>query len=1172
MRKVFEQIRSQTGYDFLYTDAVLADIKPISIQVKNEDLKTVLNKLFEGQSLEYRIENRFVVISKKRSDPLARDIEKNVPALKQDSVIYRGTVFDETGQPLVGASVLIKGSSKSTRTLDKGLFVIFGPMKATLVFSYIGYGNQEIQVRGEDALKPMHVVLKPASTDLEGVSIVGTGYQEIPKERATGSFEVITAKQLEHSTSPSLLRRLEGITTSMDFRNDTRPTNSSTYNKNNTSILNTLSIRGRNTLENLLSSNFTGSPLVVIDGIASAYSIDFVNPDDVESITVLKDAASASIWGSRAANGVLVIKTKKGGFNRDPRVSFNSNVTASDKIDLFYARMMSVSDFIDAQQYRFEREYPLADYPLGSSPLGAVDLVQAQYPASPVFEILNSQRNGSIDGATAKARLDALRGNDVRRDYNRYFLQNPVTQQYSLSIDGGSKAVAYRLSGGYTHILENTKKAGADRFSLAYNGAFKLTRNLTLNSTIAYIQNNKSGQSTASPFTGAFKEAPIYPYTRLADEMGNPLVVPRDYRPAFLDLLESTYGSKILNMRWRPLDDINEGSLKERAQTLDLNASAIYQISKVFSANLTYNYSKTQLLARDLAGADSYYMRNLINRYTNPTTFDRPIPLGGQYLTTDSRSEQHTLRGLLNASKNWNDRHEISAVAGVDVSQDFGTNQLMRFYGYDEKTLRFNTLLDYKTFHPFLFKTADGASTGSIPAENFDITDNKVRTYSVFSNIAYTYNQKYSLSASARKDASSEFGSGTNRRGTPFFSLGAAWDISKEGFFDFPALSYLKLRATYGYNGNVNPRVTADPRIEYKGSNNGTTGLPYATADNVYSNKELRPERTGMFNLGLDFTSKGNRISGTVEYYDKRTKDLIKDAMTDPTLGYNRIVFNSGNLHGYGIDANLNTLNIRGRGFSWNSNFLFSYNRVKVTKLYTAPNTLAYIATGEGNGNYNEGYDLNRIFAWRWMGLDPQTGDPRVILNGKTMTIKGAEPELATATVSDLRYMGSGVPVYYGSFRNTFSFKGFSASFNLLYKLGYYARRPIYSMVQYATLFSSFDNIQGEEYARRWQKPGDERTTNVPSMLYSSGFDGSNRDLIYRQSDINIIKADHIRLQEINLSYSFQKTKGFLKNPRVYANVNNLGILWRANKVHVDPDIQDYPTPRQYSFGFSTNF
>lgn len=1168
VKQVFKEIKNQTGYDVLWQSEKFNADKVIEARFNQAPLQEVINACISGQGVGFEIEDKSIVIKGKE----VSRINANPDIKFQDSVTYRGTVYDETGQPLPGASILVKGSKKSTRTLNNGIFSIHGPKQAILVFSYIGYGNQEVQVKAENALKPLRIVLTPASTDLQGVSIVSTGYQDIPKERATGSFEVITAKQLEHSTSPNLLRRLEGITTSMDLRNDTRPTNSSAYNKNNSSILNTLTIRGKNNLENLGSGNFSGSPLVVIDGIASAYNIDQINPDDVESITVLKDAASASIWGSRAANGVLVIKTKRGGFNKPARVSFNSNVTVSDKMDLFYFRTMSISDFIDAQQYRFNREYPLDAYPLGSSPLGNIDLVQAQYPTSPVFEILNSQRNGSIDETMAKAQLDALRENDVRRDYTKYFLQNSVAQQYSLSIDGGSKAMAYRLSGGYNHTMENTKKAGSDRFSLAYNAAFKPVKKLTLNTGITYIQNNRNAQSAFSPVTAAFKEAPIYPYTKLADDFGNSLIVPRDYRPGFLDLLESTYGDKVLNMRWKPLENMNEGYLKDKAHTLNFTANGDYKISEIFSASLIYNYSKTLINSRDLAGANSYYMRNLINRYTNPTTFNRVIPLGGQYLTTNQQSDLHTLRGLLNASKNWNNRHEISAVAGVDVSQNFSKNQLNRYYGYDENSLRINSLLDYKTFHPFLFKAADGASTGTIPSEVFDIIENKVRNYSLFSNIAYTFNQKYSLSASIRKDASSEFGSGTNSGGTPFFSFGTAWDITKEKFFDFPALTYLKLRATYGYNGNVNPRVPANPTIAYGGSNNTTTGFPYARADDFITNRKLRPERTGMFNLGLDFASKGNRISGTVEYYDKKTKDLIKDAMTDPTLGYNRIVFNSGDLQGYGVDVNLNTLNIQARDFSWSSNFLFSYNRVKVTKLFVPANNIAYIATGEGGSNYDEGYDLNRLFAWRWMGLDPQTGNPIVNINGQPIVVTGSEPELSTATVSDLKYMGSAVPVYYGSFRNTFSFKGFSASFNLLYKLGYYARRPINSMVQYSTLFSSFDNIQGEEYGRRWQKPGDELTTNVPSLLYSSGFDGAARDLIYRQSDINIIKADHIRLQEINLSYAFKNTKGFLKNPRVYANVNNLGIIWRANKVNLDPDIQDYPNPRQYSFGFSTNF
>lgn len=451
--------------------------------------------------------------------------------------------------------------------------------------------------------------------------------------------------------------------------------------------------------------------------------------------------------------------------------------------------------------------------------------------------------------------------------------------------------------------------------------------------------------------------------------------------------------------------------------------------------------------------------------------------------------------------------------------------------------------------------------------------DSRIRTFSAYANAAYTYKQRYTLSGSVRKDASSEFGKGTNQSGTPYYSVGAAWNTDKEKFFKVDWLSSLKLRTSFGYNGNVNPSYLARPLI-FRSFYQDFNGLYFATAGSYVSNRNLRPEKTGTLNMGLDFAFKNNWLSGSVEYYNKWTTDLITSNPTDPSMGYNYAGINTGNLHGYGIDFTLNSLNLQRGLFKWGSNLLFSYNRVKVTKLYVGEGKT--VGTGLDATGYNVGFDLSRVFAYRWAGLDPLTGDPRGYLNGQAVRIS---PDGAGTTnligignlpLSEAHYFGSSVPVYYGTFRNTFSYGQFSVSASLMYKLGYYFRRPVSDVVNYVIMFGN-NTLQGAEYATRWQQQGDELKTNVPSQVYATS--GNNRDNFYRFSDINVAKADHVRLQEINLSYALSSGKNwFIKNPKVYANVNNLGIIWRANKLGLDPDINDYPNPKTYSFGFSANF
>lgn len=1183
LAQVLKKIRTQSGLKILYANEALQQAKPVNLKLVNLPLDEALEKVFENQPLSYELKEGTIIIQKKEVSFIDAVKEKVNDFFQQDSLNYKGVVYDEKGLPMSGATVSLKGSKKAVRTTDEGSFVIYGPRRATLVFTYIGYTEKEMQVTPVDAEKIFRVTMTLASKDLTEVDIVSTGYQDISKERATGSFEVITAKQLQHSNDPNLLRRLEGITTSLDFRNTLRPTNSS--QKSRIPTVGQMTIRGRNTLGNIsTTTNTSGWPLIVIDGIASPFGTttpysgaeDLINPDDVESVTILKDAASASIWGSRAANGVIVIKTKRGALNRPVRVSFNSSINVTEKIDLFYKPQMTVSDYIDAQKLSFNQEFADPE----SDGLQDPELFTPQKFTNPIWEIMTLQRKDlNPDNPIYDQQIDALRGNDIRRDFTKYFLQNAVAQRYSLSVDGGSKNVAYRLSGAFNKNNQNTKGSSLNNFSLGYSTTVKLLKNLDFTGGITYNRQNTEGQDQANPIQATNIGMPFFPYTRLVDDHGNPAVVSRMYRPVYLDLLRQTYGDKILDMSYKPLENVNQGYLKGKIHALNLNLNTAYRISPVFSANVAYNYSKTLNGSTELRRQDSWYMRELINRFTN-SDGTRNIPLGGLLVAKNAESDRHTLRGLLNVNKTWNDKHALSAIAGVDISQDYNKQHNNQYYGYDENTLYTSNLLNYATGYSFLFPDLDGNYSSAIPVEGdvrTGFSDTRLRLFSVFSNAAYTYNNKYTISGSIRKDGSSQFGLKTNKTGTPYFSFGAGWNIDREAFYKLTRLPSLKFRATYGYNGNVNSSTLPRTVIRYSVLTGSTspTMLPFAIPSNA-PNRTLRPERTGMLNLGLDFGFKNNRISGSIEYYDKRTTDLIGSNPVDPNTGFNSISFNSGNLHGQGIDLTLNSVNLVTDAFKWESTFRLSYNRVKLTKLFVPP--VSNVGQRFGS-TFNVGYDLTSLFAYKWAGLDPETGDPRVISNGEAVTVDGTDFEVLAAIdegpVSDLRYMGSSVPVYFGSFQHAFSYRSFTLSANIMYKLGYFARRPISAVVGYAFLFPEFvgqGTLLGAEYSQRWQKPGDELRTNVPSQVYQNAINNTARDNYYQFADINVIKADHIRLQEINLGYSIKTGSRFIKNPRIYANITNLGILWRANKLGIDPDINDYPLPRTYNLGFSANF
>jgi TonB-linked SusC/RagA family outer membrane protein len=1163
--KAFEEIEKQTTYHILLTGNI-KDLKScIKISLKDADIKEAIKSCLINTNLDFTIYDKYILITNKKRGYYKFNSQT-------DSIIFRGRVLDENRQPLSGATIKLRESTKSTFSSVKGEFAIYASKKSAIIISYLGYLNKEVTLNGYDSKRNLVIQMVPGTNVLGEVNVVSTGYQEIAKERATGSFEVITKEQLQHTTDPNLLRRLEGITTSINFNNQLISSNSAnTQNIGGApSILRNLTIRGATTFSaQNNASNQSGVPLVVIDGIASPYSIDFVNPNDVESITILKDAASASIWGSRAANGVIVVKTKRGTYEKPITVSFNSNFNITDKLDLFYQKTMSVSEYIDAQIRRFNNNGVTLSAPVVNRP---------QRSISPVDEILGQQKAGQITAEQATIQLNALRGNDIRNDYTKFFLRNAVRQSYSLSFDGGNKFVSYRLSGAYDKTLNNTQNSDFNRASLNYSTSLRPFKNLELTGNIGYSIQRNNNQAVNNRITGSTND-PFYPYTRLVDDAGNSIAITKNYRPAWVDLFHSTYGDRVFNLNYVPLSDINEGYEKVRFYNININLTAAYKILPSLSANITYNYSTGNSAGNTFYTQQSYFMRDRINMYTSPGTFIRNFPVGGQLSTVDSKPVNQTVRALINYNKNWNDNHGLAMIIGTDVAQSYTKTVINTYYGYNEENLMNVNNLPYNTLiNPLLYTNSNGTLFATLPSLPNSFSYLKVRTVGVFSNAAYTYKQRYTISGSVRKDASSEFGVGTNKRGTPFYSGGLSWNIAKESFYDLKFLPRLQLRGTFGYNGNVNPRTSANPFIGYS-TDPGGNGLYYAEflqSDNGVSNSKLRAEKTGVFNIGLDYGFTNNRISGAVEYYDKKTTDLITGAPVDPTTGFSTLLINTGNIHAWGMDFTLNSINIQKGKISWTSNFLFSYNRVKVTKLYTnATQTAGTVILGVGPATYNVGYDLSRVFAFRWAGLDPVTGDPRGYLNGQIVSIANttagtnAQVGIEAAPVSTAKYFGSAVPVYFGSLRNTFSYAKFSISANIMYKLGYYFKRGgITGPVSYISLFNN-RSLLGEEYSRRWQKPGDELYTNVPSLTFPLA---SNRDSFYANSEINVLKGDHIRLQEVNLSYAFDKRNWHLRNSRLFFNVSNLGVLWRANKLGIDPDTFDYPIPRTYSFGFSTNF
>jgi TonB-dependent starch-binding outer membrane protein SusC len=1036
----------------------------------------------------------------------------------------RLTVVSATdGKPIAGATAVFKSGKAAAVTKTDGGFETTCILTEDLTVFAGDYAPFTITAGTE---LPAVIKLDVLSKQLEEV-LVSTGLQQIPRERATGSFEIISNKLYNEQTGTHVTDRLEAIANGLYFEKKTSQGS------------NRITIRGLSTIQG------ARAPLIVLDDFPFEGDINSINPNDVESITILKDAAASSIWGTRAGNGVIVITTKKARLNQPLRVELNSNVTNGKKPDLFYYNHISSSDFIDAEQFLYSKGYYTSQINSNS-----------RTPLSPVVELLIKKANGSLPAAEADARINAMRNQDSRHDFNRYMYTKMLNQQYAITLRGGSPKAAYLFSAGYDNNQGNLQEK-YNRLTLKSENMFTLSNRLQLTAGMSYAQGQaqagRTGYDKISTVNGS-----LPPYVLMADSAGNAIPVMKQYRQAYTD---TAGGGKLLNWNYYLLDDYTHVQNKNRISLLNGNLGLQYKVFKGLSAWVKYRYELQTGDNSTLYDEQSFIARNLVNsfsqlnRSTGVVTYI--VPKGGILVSAVSRQETHNLRGQLNYTTGFRN-HEINAIAGAEVRSAVANGSSSRTYGYYPGILGFSAV-DYVNQYPGFVSGA----LNSIPNDQI-YSGTASRFISFYGNAAYTFKKRYGVSVSGRRDASNLFGVRTNDKWTPLWSAGVSWDVSREKWFRFKTISFLKLRTTYGVSGNADPTKSGYTVLDYTVSSTYTF-LPTATISQ-FANPDLRWERTAMFNIGVDFKAFNNRLQGSVEYYRKKGKDLLGFEAVDYTaVATNRIAKNVADMKGSGWDIALNSINID-RKLQWTSSLNFNTNTDKVTKYLLNSRSAVNYLNGGLNISAVEGRPVYGVYAYAWAGLDAN-GDPTGYLNGQRS--KDYNSLLGTAyPIDSLKYMGRALPAVFGSFGNTVSYKGLSVTVRITFKAGYYYLR---NSINYSNLFGS---RQGNgDIALRWQNPGDETITDVPAMKYPAD---SRRDQFYNNAEILVEKGDHIRMQYITLNYNLKTVLPKLKMQQldVYVNMNNPGLLWQAGKKGVDPDYRENTilTAKSFVFGVRASF
>lgn len=1125
LKEIFRSIQKQTGLRVMApVDAVDMNERVSNVHFVNGSIQTVLSYILKDRDVQFLLKDNIILLRKGKPISQATEVQTSAK-----SIDITGSVTDTLGNPLIGATVKQLETGAGTVTNQSGAFILHTNARANISISFTGYVPQVIQVPANDAIG--RVSLREDIKNIKGIEVYSTGYQQIPKERATGSFDLISNKLFNQQVSTNVLDRLEPIANGLQV------------NKKINGSAGQIIIRGLSTI------NGPKSPLIILNNFPYEGSLDNINPNDVATITILKDAAAASIWGTRAGNGVIVITTKQPSYSNQMRVDVTSNITVVQKPDLFKLKTIAPNDFVDAESFLFSQGF----YDSREQD------TYTRGPLSPVVEILIKQRDGLITADQAQSEIAKYRTHDVRSDYEKYFYSPAVNQQYAVSMQAGTDKLAWLLSTGYDRNL-NELKAKEGRVTIRSENSFRPSEKLELKAGITYTSNNtSSGRPQFADLSTTFGNIPVYSY--LADRNGKALPLLKDYRQPFIDTF---YTGKLLDWNYYPTTDYKNIDATINNKDFLLSGSAKYTPLKWLSFTLNYQWERQTTESNTTYGKNSYYARNLINLYTqiNPETNEitRPIPLGGIRNNNIGVLDAKSFRSQVVVNKGTK-IGDFNGLVGMEVRQSATSGSSFTAYGYDHNNL-LSSSVDYVNLYPNII---NGNASRIPDGTGFSATENRFVSY--FANLAYTYKDRYIFSSSARTDASNLFGVKSNDRWTPLWSAGLSWQISKEKFYKSELIPYLKARITYGFSGNVDQSLSALTVIQ-AAYTNPYTNTP-ATITTKFYNPSLKWEKVGMTNLALDFSLRNNIISGSIDFYHKKGVNLYGPTPIDYTVGVGQPVLtkNVASISGNGFDFQLNSTNID-KQIRWTTTLNLSNHSDKVISYYQQDQTANKYANGGLSISAIEGKPIYSIFSYKWRGLDPSTGDPQGILDGQKskdyVALTGA-----TSSVRDLLYNGPGMPSIYGSFSNTISYRGISLAINFLYKFGYYFHRE---SISYNNFINSY--VGHADYSKRWKKPGDEKYTYVPSFAYPN-VDG--RDDFYNGSEILVEKGDNIRLQYINLSYAFPNTilkRLGLTKLSIFAYASNLGIIWRANKEKIDPDYSESQPPIQksFSFGLQTSF
>lgn len=1071
-------------------------------------------------------------------------------------------ISSEDNMPLIGASVYIKAEDLSKDgnsptitgviTDIDGKFNISVPEGVTRLFcSYVGHEVQELKlVPGKNQYE---ITLFPSAQVLDAVVV--TGYQTVERRKLTAAVGKLNISDETIGAVKSIDQALAGQIAGLSVTSTSGAPGAPAK----------IRIRGTSSL------NGTQDPLWVLDGIPlegtdvpqsnvlndvsniQQSSIAGLNPADIENITVLKDAAATAIYGARAANGVIVITTKKGKVGK-PVINFSSKFTYMPTLSTNRLNMLNSQEKVD-----LELELLRSNFAYGDNKGGVSKIISS-------YGLTDAYKKGGWSALTPEAQTDISRLRNTETDWGDILFRDAFNQEYSLSLSGGNERVTYYTSIGYYQENGNVKGVGLDRLNIVAKTSYKVNRMLKFG--VSLFVNRRNNKTYLTDTYGLVN--PVY-YSRKA----NPYYQPFDANGNYV------YDFDVQN---NSDTDLGFNIFEERKNTS--NEETINALSSIFDAELRFNDKlkfTTQLglqldkaSKEQIADKESFSMRIIRknSKYWDSASQSNKyfIPDGGVHKAYENTNSQITWKAMGEYRDSFNDIHELEVMVGTELRKTWYETLFSAGYGFDRQTL---------TTKPVVFPDEDRARQFPLHQKTY-----KENAYvSFFSTASYSLMNRYTFGGSIRFDGSDLFGVDKKYRYLPLYSVSGLWRLSNEPFMQGTRkwMDNLAFRVSYGIQGNIDKNTSPFLLGKYIVDNILPGGSEHMIDINSAPNKKLRWEKTQSVNVGLDFSVLNQALNLSVDYYYRKGTDLIGKQMLPLETGFVSTNINWASMVNKGVEVSLSTRNVATKNFSWYTNLNFAYNNNKVLR-----EAIPEAQTIPGR----EGYPVDAIFAIKTAGLDEEGYPLFYDKEGEKVTLKELyrlqDPFGLGFTVnSDVTpaeersfysYIGSQDTPYTGGLINTFSYKNWELTANLSFNLGGYVRTtPSYNFIN----FDRGQNVNSD-ILDRWTP--ENTNGRLPALITSEKradeyYWYDQKSEIYKNLDIWVKKLNYFRLQNLRLGYRLPEkmTKSLgMGSASVAIEGRNLLVFGSSYKNFLDPEsmYNPYapPIPKSITFSLNLNF